>query len=199
MTLDEIRREIEKDYPIFSRKLGYVAHDIGKKLSNDVKKKGYLQFFDYISKYKNHWIYKLQISGKKSVSYGMLLYHNGRGHAGIFVTPDLNITYHTGHFFERYNERRGLGLRTLKEIICMFLVENDVFGFQELEEIDKGIFKVFGIIPSGIVLGLFNKPLKLVKANTFVANETLTHNQKELTEKLKETLEKYKHTSGEFT
>lgn len=196
MTLEEIQREIEKDYPILMRKMVYVAHELQKKLSKEVKKQGYLEFFDYTSKYKNHWIYKIRID-KKSFNYGaMLLYHNGRGYAGIECTADINITYHTGHFFARYNERRKLGLATIREIICAFLTEVDVFKFQELEEIDEGIFKIFGMIPSGIVLGMFNKPLGLVKANTFIANDTLTPNQKELIEELKETLEKYKGTSG---
>jgi hypothetical protein len=196
MSLEEIRREIEKDYPILLRKMGYVANELEKKFSKDERKQGHVHFFDYTSKYNNHWIYKVQVFKKFSRYGAMMLYHNGRGYAGIVSTPDLNITYHTGHFFERYNERRKLGLNTIREIVCAFIEEVDVFKFQEMEEIDEGIYKIFGTITSGIVLGMFNKPLGLVKANTFVANETLTLNQKELIEQLKQTLEKYKDTSG---
>ena len=195
MTLEEIRREIEKDYPILLRKMGYVASDLGKKLSKEVKKQGNFYFYDYVSKYKNHWIYRIKANIKGPVYNAIMLYHNGKGHAGIIPSVDMDITYLTGHFFERYNERRKLGLKTLREIICAYISEVDTFKFQEMEEIDEGIFKIFGMIPSGIVLGMFNKPLMLVKANTFVANETLTMNQKELMEELKIKLEKYKDTS----
>jgi len=45
MTIEEIRREINKDFPIVFRKMGYVAQKLKKK---------FVQFFDYYSKYKNN-------------------------------------------------------------------------------------------------------------------------------------------------
>jgi hypothetical protein len=54
MTLEEIRKEISKDFPILDRKVNYVVHDLLKKLSNYEKTKGYVQFFDYCSK----WIFR---------------------------------------------------------------------------------------------------------------------------------------------
>jgi hypothetical protein len=196
MTLEEIRKEIEKDYPILLRKMGYVATELGKKLSKEEKRQGNIYFYDYVSKYNNNWIFRIKANKQGPVYNAIMLYHNGRGHVGISSTPEFYITYHTGHFFERYNERRKLGLKSIHEIVCAFLAEVDVFKFQEMDEIDEGIYKIFGMIPSGIVLGMFNKPLMLVKANTFVANETLTLNQKELMVELNESLEKYKDTSG---
>ena len=196
MTLEEIRKEIEKDFPILQRKMGYVANDLGKKLSKVEKRQSNTYFYDYISKYKNYWIYRITANRIGPTYSAIMLYHNGRGHVGITSTSDLYITYFTGHFFERYNERRKLGLKTIPDIARAFITEFDNFKFQEMEQIDEGIYKIFGTISSGIVLGMFNKPLMLVKANTFVANETLTKNQKELMIDLNESLEKYKETSG---
>ncbi len=195
MTLEEIRKEIDKEYPILNRKMNYVMVDLQKKLGKAVKKQDYTLFFDYVSKFKNNWIYKIYISRKKSNYVPMLLYHNGKGHAGIGVTFEKKIIYHTGHFFERYNERGKLGLNSLNDIIKAYMAENTFIQFQELEEIGPGIFTIFGNIPSGIVLGMFNKPLQLVKANTFLTNEMLTPNQQEQKEQLKASLEKYKNTS----
>jgi hypothetical protein len=198
MTLEEIRKELEKDYPIVLRKMYYIIQDLNKKQSKATLKQGYVHSFDYLSKYKNHWLCQVR-SGKKKNNYrSMMLYHNGKGHAAISMTDEKHIIYHTGHFFERHNERLRLGLNNLNDIIRAYMVEDDIVRFQEMEEIEPGIWKVFGMIESGIILGMFNKPLDLLKINTFVANDMLTKNQKELTEELIESLEKYKHTSGDL-
>jgi hypothetical protein len=198
MTLEEIRKEISKDFPILDRKVNYVVHDLLKKLSNYEKTKGYVQFFDYCSKYKNHWIYRLNVSKKDSGFDAMLLYHSGKGHAAISVTRQLSLIYHTGHFFERYNERCKLGLKTLNDIIRAYMNENDVYHFQEGEEITTDTVTMFCNIPSGIVLGTYNKKLDFVKANTFVPNGMLTRTQKELSDELKKALEKDKDTFGDL-
>jgi hypothetical protein len=196
MTFEEIRKEIEKDYPILLRKMDYVAHDIRKKMGKDARKKGIVRYFDYYSKYKNHWIYKLYISKEEPEGAAMLLYHNGKGHAGILLTNKMQLIYHTGHFFERYNERARLGLKTLNDIIRSYMDENTDFQSREIEEIAPGIFKIFCVIPSGIILGMLNKPLMLLKANTFLSNDMLSKNQIELKAQILNVLEKYKHTSG---
>jgi hypothetical protein len=196
MTLEEIQKEISKDFPILDRKVNYVIHDLIKKLSKDAKKRGFVQFFDYCSKYKNNWIYRVSIKKKESGFEAMLLYHSGKGHAAIAVTRELNLIYHTGHFFERYNERCKLGLKTLNDIIRAYMNENNIYHFEEGEEIAPDIFTMFCVIPSGIVLGTYNKKLDFVKANTFVPNDMITKKQRELYEELKKELEKDMDTFG---
>ena len=189
MTLEEIRNEINKDYPILLRKMGYVAHDLKKKLSKEDKAKGFVKFYDYVSKYKNKWIYRVEIKQKKSFYEAMMLYHNGKGHAAISVTNEMNIIYHTGHFFERYNERLNLGLKSLRDIICTYMNESNTIKIQELYEIEPDIYEIFSIIPSGYVLGILNRKLWLVKANTFITNEMLHPNQFDIITELKNNLE----------
>jgi hypothetical protein len=67
-----------------------------------------------------------------------------------------------------------------------------------LEEIEPGIFKTFCIIPTGIMLGMFNKPLMLIEANAFLTNGMLFENQIELKAQIIDELEKYKHTSRDL-
>ena len=150
MTLEEIRKEIEKDYPILIRKMTYVAQDL-EKTEQSRQEKGFERFYDYCSKYKNQWIYRLHITKKVSECAAMLVYHSGKGHAAITASAEMSIIYHTGHFFERYNERCKLGLKTINDIIRAYMSENNIYDFQRIEEIEQGIFKIFCLIQSGII------------------------------------------------
>ncbi len=205
MTLEEIRKEIEKDYPILHRKATYVAHDLIRELSKAQKEKAGIYFFDYYSKYKNHWIYKIEITKKQTFYTYVLLYHNGRGYMALFVAmkyekeidPErMIIIFHTGHFFDRYNERLKLGLKTIREIIPIYMNENNKYDIKELEEIEPGVVTMFCLIESGAVLGTYNRHLKLIKANTFLPLDMLSRNQLELKAALKLQMEKYKHSSA---
>ncbi len=198
MTLEEIRREVEKDYPILLRKTSYVLIKIAKRLSIAQKEKGFVQFFEFCSKYRNHWIYRTIITKKQSFVSSLLLYHNGRGHVAIAVTQHRDIIYYTAHFFKRYNERRKLNLKTNDEIYHTFLNENIFFKFEKLQEVEPGIFKIFCVIDSGIVLGMYNSHLHIVKANTFISHDMLRKDQLALKRKLINELEKYKHLSDCF-
>ena len=180
MTLEEIRKEIEKDYPILLRKMVYVSNDLEKKLSKAQKIIGFERFYEYFSKYKNQWIYSISINKEITEFEFMLLYHNGRGHAAIAISPKNVLVYHTGHFFERFNERCKLGLKTIDDIIRAYMKENNTYDMRVVEEIEPGISKVFCVIQSGIMLGMFNKKLNLYKANTFLSNNMLNTKQKEM-------------------
>jgi len=74
--------------------------------------------------------------------------------------------------------------------------ENNFCDFQELEEVAEGIVKIFCLIPSGIMLGMYNKPLSLIKANTFLTNDMLGKSQNEMKTLIINELEKYKLSSG---
>jgi len=101
MTLEEIRREIEKDFPILRRKIGYVVHDLERETEQRHQKKRIL----YSSMIIFPSIKTSGFTGWRSLKKNrlvscMLVYHNGRGHAAIEMTQDEEIIYFTGHFFD---------------------------------------------------------------------------------------------------
>jgi hypothetical protein len=196
MTLEEIRKELEKDFPILFRKVCYVTKDWNKRLSKAEKEKGFERFYEYCSKYKNQWIYRIHITKNDSDCTATMLYYNGKGHAAITMTRTTEFIYHTGHFFERYNERRNLGLKTINDVIRAYMRENNRYDFKSVETVAPNIEKIFCSINSGILLGMINKNVKVVKANTFIPNEMLSKNQSELKLQIINELEKYKDTSG---
>ncbi len=200
MTFEEIRKEIDKDFPIVKRKMGYIADDLNKKLSKAQKQNGHLEYFDYISKYKNHWIIRETITKKSNNFNSLLLYHNGKGHAAIAVACDNFMIYHTGHFFERYNERLNLGLLALNDIMRAYMNETTRFDVKELEEVEPGISKAFCVIKTGVILGINNTNINMLKANTFLRNDQLFEDQKafsdELNIEMRKQLEKYKYQSA---
>ncbi|MEI6853084.1 MAG: hypothetical protein WCL06_09585 [Bacteroidota bacterium] len=196
MTLEEIRKEIDKDFPILHRKMKYVQDDLDKKYSKLQKREGYTEYFEYTSKYKNHYIYKIQRQRKHTERQSMLVYHNGIGHVGIGVTYELHILYYTAHFFKRYNERRNLGYILHNDIVRALLNENDHVGFTELEEIAPNIHTIYGFIKSGMILGTYNRNVDLVKLHTYLTNEMLNQNQNDRMTHLKEVLLKYEGSSA---
>jgi hypothetical protein len=197
MTFAEIRKEIEKDFPILYRKMGYVTKELAKEHHKEIKKNDYVAYFDYCSKYKNHWIYWISITKYKGLYGAMLLYHNGKKRSAIAVTYELNIIYHTGHFFDRFNERLKLGFHSFTEIVQYYLAMNNVYRFQELDEIEPdNVYTMFCIIPSGVILGMYNRNLNLIKANTFITNEMMHKDQRDLREYLRNLFDNYKSNSA---
>jgi len=163
MTIADIRRELQKDVPILLRKITYVIQDLEKHSSKEAQKQGFVRYYDYTSKFRNHWIYRVHINRKQSDGSNMLVYHNGKGHAGITVSPQFEIIYHSPHFFQRYNERRKLGLTDVFDIIRVYMNESQAVLFEDLEDIRPGVTKVFGQIPSGVVLGTLDTNIMLAK------------------------------------
>ena len=199
MNLEEIKKEINKDFPILLRKVQYVEKALHKNLTKKQRTEGFTKFFDYISKYKNHWIYKIHYDKKEQYSTMMLLYHTGKAHAAILVASEFEMLYHTSHFFKRYNERRNLGLVMFKDIIHVYMQESDLYNMQRLTKKDEGVTTIFGSIPSGIILGTFNIALNLYKINTYLPNEILSPNQTERLTRLNESVGKYMDSSGQLT
>jgi len=196
MTLEEIRKEVDKDYEILVRKINYHSLDIKKRLSKYELEKGYEYYFDYLSKYKNKWICRLVLDKKGCLYSSLLIYRNYRGHVCISPSRTKDITYFTGHFFERYNERCKLGFTNFNDIVKHYMKEMGRFNYEILNEIEPGISKIFCTTSQGIVLGMYNKEYNLIKANTFIPNEMLTENQATLKNELNFALDKYILTSS---
>ncbi len=188
MTLEEIKKEVAKDFAILYRKMGYVTEEMHKKWRREKKPDGYAEFFNYTSKYKNHWIYRLQSFKKYCAASAMLLYYNGKGHAAISVSKDISIIYHTGHFFLRYNERRNLQLKTLEDIVRAYMNENFDIEYLDLEKISDKVTHIFGEIDSGVVLGSFHRRLDFLRLNTYLPHHMLSRNQNQRLAELKATM-----------
>ena len=184
MTLEEIRKEIEKDYPILYRKLGYMEHDLRKRLFKKQIDDGYTKFFDYSSKLKNEWICRIHFHKKETYNALLLYFFDGKGVCGIALTENWVLVYHTGHFFKRYNERRNLNLVHMKDIIRVYMDENIVYTFSLYKEVSPGVFLIFGKIDSGTIFGTLYEKSKFVKVNTFLPNDMLNDRQKALLSKL---------------
>ena len=196
MNLVEIKKEIEKDSPILFRKIGYVAKKIDRHLKKNKKITEFSEVYEYYSKYKNYWLYKLFLKDKVLKYEAMIVYNDIKGHSAIAVVDKNHLVYHTSHFFMRYNERLNLGLNNFKDIIKEFMKENEIYRFQQLEEIEPGIHKMFCILPSGVILGTFYKGLNIVKANTFISNDMLRNDQIKMKINLTYTIVEDRHTLG---
>jgi hypothetical protein len=185
MTLEEIRKEIDKEFPILYRKVGYVIHDLKKQLHKKQLDEGFTKCFDYTSKFKNQWIYRIHLHKKEVEKAAMVLFFDGKGICGIAIAADYSLIYHTGHFFRRYNERLNLNLVHTKDIMVAYMKENMVYAFKAYKQAAPGIYLVFGQVESGTVLGTLNEKLRIVKVNTFLPNDMLNNRQKDYAEKLK--------------
>ncbi|MEI6853085.1 MAG: hypothetical protein WCL06_09590 [Bacteroidota bacterium] len=194
MTMEEIIREVNKDYPILKRKMVYHSQEIRQKICRHILPRDFEMFFDYTSKYKNHWLYKINCSKKESEYIAILIYHNGRGHVGIEVGDDGSIIYHTGHFFLRYNERLNLGLCAFNDIVKAFMKENFAYQFQTIDCIAPGVHTFFGRIQTGVIMGTVYKRLHFAKINTFLPTAVLSPNQQAHLEHLRREMAKYKGT-----
>jgi hypothetical protein len=197
MTIKDIRNEMVKDYPMVLRKMEYVAYDLKKTLDKKIFRDGYVHFFDYVSKMKNHWICRVAVDKTQFMRKGMMVYHNGHGHVGISVIDCNKIIYHTGHFFLRYNERRNLNLKNFNDIVRAFMNENFDYKFINIDCIGDRVYTIFGEIDSGIVAGSIDGNLQFLKMNTFLPEAILSPNQEKRLAKVRETMVKYHPTSGQ--
>jgi hypothetical protein len=191
MTLKEIKKEIAKDAPIVFRKCSYLEHDLAR-ATNPHGKEKVVRFYDYLSKYKNNWLIRLELTRREFANSFMVYYYNEIGLAGIMVTPnDEAITYHTSHFFKRFNERLHLNLVTPKEIMRAFMNECTGYHAKKMEMISPGVHKMFCASESGYSFGIDDENNNYWRMNTFITHEMLKEGQKPLAEFLSSKMEKY--------
>jgi len=181
MTMEEIRNELKKDFPIVFRKANYVSIAERKTLKLDRGTECH-GFYEYYSKYKNHWIYRI-VYTKKETFFSFLNYNNdSRGLNAIVTTGDMDDTlfFLNGHFFKRYNERRKLGLTTTFDILSAFLEETTAFDPVVVSDLGNNLNEVFCTGKSGVLLGVENTVTNTIRINTFISNDMLKTNQQEL-------------------
>lgn len=191
MTLEEMRKDLEKDFPIVCRKGQYVYEKLLKQLAPR-RDEEYYRTFDYYSKHKNTWIFSLIVSKKKPSVHAMVYFYGKRGLTGIRKSvSDGSMAYYTAHFFKRYNERLNLGFVFPEDIIRAYLKENPVYNTNLLEEFKPGLYKIFSSTKSGILLGTYDKHIQFLKINTFISRDMLKGDQVARDMQLKKQLDKY--------
>ncbi|MCG3164623.1 MAG: hypothetical protein POELPBGB_00382 [Bacteroidia bacterium] len=191
MNLEEIRKEIDKDFDIVCRKSVYVMQDLLKE-NRPLRGNRIIKVYDYFSKHKNNWIYKLDLDKKGCLHNYLTYYYNDRGLAGIEVTPQNKLMlYFTTHYFKRYNERLKLGITEPKKLLHTFMHNHTAYTFENLGEVSPGIFKIFAYTKNGVALGTWLRDLGYVKMNTFITHEMLKGNQLEIKAYKSAELDKY--------
>jgi hypothetical protein len=198
MSIEEIRTDVLKDYPILYRKMKYHEEQLFSELHRHKIPNNYVGYFDYTSKQKNHWVYRLEINKKTFYHQAMVFYHTGKGYVGIIVASNNYLLFHTAHMFNRYNERRQLGLLKFFDIIRVFMNDNFDYTLQTLEKISQGVSTFFCECNTGVMIGTINEKLKLVKFNTYLPQNMLFPEQKNLLEQLKESSVIYIPTAGDI-
>lgn len=173
MNMDEIRKEVYKDFPCIYRKAGYVASKVLKNFG-PIKDKVIYKAFDYCSPSKNKWIYSLKLSKSQTVIFLLAYFYNQSGlHAyGVFGDSDY-LLHFDKHFFERYNERENLGLPLKHDVMQTFVKENFVYSFHKYGE-ENGVSKMFYLTEKGMILGDRDDSKKVINARTYLPYRLLT-------------------------
>lgn len=106
MNKDEIVKEILSDFAVVKRKADHGYKDI-RRLLLKTKKYPFVKAYDYVTpKSRNNWIYIFEVKNKKDIFQTFVNYHyTSIGLMAGLVTTDMDITFHTGHFFSRFVER----------------------------------------------------------------------------------------------
>lgn len=196
MTLEEIRKEVLKEFPILQRKAGYVGKE-EYKYKKHSKVKDFIKTYDYVSKYKNNWICTVQYTNEQWVTAHLALFNGPKGLAAIAYDSERDMLhYYTAHFFNRYNERLKLNLIKPTDIIRHYHANNNAIGYAKIGDPTAAIYKFLGKGYTGIVLGTVHNHLRLMKMNTFLANDGLTENQSKLSEICSPILNKYMDEAG---
>jgi hypothetical protein len=191
MTLIEVRKEYEKDWPIVSRKGDYLLKELRHK-ARPHGKDIVVRFHDYLSKNQNNWIIRLELSKKESFITKMAYFNNNSGLSAILsIHEDRVLIFHTPNFFKRFNERLHLGLSSPMDIFHAFLNESNEYEGTRLNKIAPGIYKLFSATPKGYCLGTYDENIKFMKMSTFITHDMLKDSQVDIAVELSSRIEKY--------
>jgi len=191
MTLEEIKKEIAKDFPIVFRKSEYLAQDLKRSLKHTHFEKE-VRFYDYLSKYKNNWIIRIEEQKKGSMVTFITWYYNEAGLTAIIPVENNDyLSFFTAGFFKSFNERMQLNLTLPNDIIRAYADENLINGDVKLGYCAKGIYKFYCSTPHGYVLGTCNEYEKFYKLHAFMTHEMLKGREGELEKVMNEEVERF--------
>lgn len=188
MTFKEIREEYEKEKDALFHKIA--SHS--KKVVKGMRKtnmRSYDKYFDYISPRKNRWTYhfiKTPADAQLRVDH-YCIYFTARSYAVIVYAVDADrIFYYTSHFFKRYYQREELERENIHETIKSFIRDNKIVASQPLQRLSGGITQVFGQMSTGVGLGYHHLDINLLEFRTFITNNMLKGEQRDLSKQLEE-------------
>jgi len=191
MKLDEIRKEINKDFLIVQRKAAFLEKDLKHEFKHHHIEQE-VRFHDYLSKYKNQWVIRLELQHKGWMASYITHFYGEKGL--VAISPDVNsdyLSFYTAHFLKRFNERMNLGLVKPDDIIHAYADENLIASEHKLGNSENGMYKFYSTTPNGYVLGTCKTFKKFFKLHTFLNNEMLAGSEAEKIKTMNDTLEKY--------
>ena len=197
MNMLEIQREWEKEFPIIFRKAGYVAKEMHKTLKLN-KEDEIVKYFDYLSKFKNNWIYSITFTKKRDY-FIFLVYNYDRQGLNAYTVMGGDESYmfvFTAHFFKRYNERRKLSLVKPNDILRAFMDDNHSFSVQPLDDLNENMNNIICAADTGVLLGTADTKQKIYRMNTYLTNDMLKEDQKAITIALHE---EFDHDGRDYT
>ncbi len=189
MSMEEMIKEVKNDLPILERKSGYHAVKLFK-ICSPIGAKTVIRLFDYYSKHKNKWIYKIHLSKQERTGAYITYFESEKGLCAIMPTTLANNNIHvfflTSHFFNRYNERLQLKLIHPKDIISHFILHNEKLQSELIKEVNQYVYEIFAVTVEGVLLGHHDTKLNVVYINTFITHDMLKGEQ----------VDRYKHMSS---
>jgi len=192
MTPQEISNELLTDLQTVQRK-SKVQGDI---LFNQMLRKGLRQqvcMVPYKTSRNNEWTIVLHF---KTEGIAHVFYVKSRDSNGIIVYSIQFVNYGTEneerfvikystHFLQRYNERMELGFGENSKVIKHFFRNNLDFEVGQSQQLDDATRLTHFIFTDGIGIGWKDEEAKMICMKTFIANTTLTKNQQNIADCIK--------------
>jgi hypothetical protein len=184
MNIDEVYRQVMDDYNEMYRKAAAQSNFLRldmmrRKLDHEVK------VITCKTTRNNNWniMFRIFTHGVQLVFY--LRSNDKRGPVTYNIqflkaTGEKQVIKHNTHFFQRFNERLKLNLKSPADTIKHFFKYNLEYELSQTEPLPNGRKLVQFIYTSGIAIGWQDETGKLVHVKTFVSTDMLTTQQKSL-------------------
>ncbi len=192
MKTEEIYQEIMRDYISVKRK-GYTE---GMMLNQERRRKKQATLFRIVS-YKTPHLNQWQIvisADAIGIKRGFYLKSRDSRGLAVYMIQFLNggtheeekfVIKYNQHFFDRYNERMGLGLSETSRVIAHFFKYNLEYVMGETEMLENGICALHFVFPQGMGIGWKDVARKTIHVKTFIPNETMSKKLLSLAEHIK--------------
>lgn len=208
MTSEELAREYSRDLPEIHERnerfdsSDFVTNTLAKKWNNNKVQSVY---FDRIyttkrnNKYLNVFVYKKQKpDGWKYIVFTVGLMQTFKGECAILFYEDSSIGILVqSHFFSRYKERMLLdcdwktrlqlnATKTLCDVMSLYLRRNNEVALMKTDSKFGHKQHIFAPVKDGVALYQFDEKKEQIQCNTFVTNNMLSNQQKDMVKAARE-------------
>lgn len=173
MSIQEIRREIQKELPYLIRsgrqKTGQLIRTRIKKRLPNIRGSFYVN-----SPQRTRWLIIIECPKNMPPLFLLIaLYKDGNKTKAIQVDPEPNgeLTIISDHFFHRYAERFGIQGSRMEEVISRYFQSNANFAISQ-----NGDQTAFSF-PDGYGLGYFDEINRVYYINTYLSTPMLFESQ----------------------